>query len=82
MASKKFDKGSEEWQFFQDFWRFRQQYYEADNDEGWFVEMMRAGEQIIEKYHNTDFAKFAQSLVLSHFEDIQIRWERKCGKRK
>lgn len=79
MAEKKFEKGSEEWQFFQDFWRFRQKYYEADNDEAWFVEMMHAGEQIIEKYHNTDFEKFTQGLIFSHFEDVQIRWERKIS---
>lgn len=77
MAEKKFEKGSEEWQFFQDFWRFRQQFYEADNGEDWFVEMMRAGEQIIEKYHNTDFAKFTQGLIFSHFEDIELRCKRK-----
>lgn len=77
MASKKFEKGSEEWQFFQDFWKFRQQYYEADNGEDWFLEMMRAGEAIIEKYHNTCFSKYAQNLVMSHFEDVQVRWEKK-----
>lgn len=80
MASKKFDKGSEEWQFFQDFWKFRQQYYEADNGDDWFLEMMHAGELIIEKYQSTCFAKFTQNLVMSHFEDVQIRWERKCKK--
>lgn len=82
MAETKFEKGSEEWQFFQDFWRFRQQYYEVDNGDDWFEEMMHAGEQIIEKYNKTQFAKFVQNLVFSHFEDVQIRWERKCGKRK
>lgn len=77
MASKKFEKGSEEWQFFQDFWKFRQQYYEADNGDDWFEELMHAGEQIIEKYYNTEFAKFAQSLVFSHFEDVETRWKKK-----
>ena len=51
MASKKFEKGSAEWQFFQDFWKFRQQYYEADNDEEWIEQIRIAGEQIIEKYN-------------------------------
>lgn len=75
MASKKFEKGSEEWQFFQDFWRLRQQYYEADNGDDWFEELMHTGEIIIEKYHNTEFAKFAQNLVFSHFEDVEMRWK-------
>ena len=77
MASKKFEKGSAEWQFFQDFWKFRQQYYEADNDEEWIEQLRIAGEQIIEKYNNTTFSKFAQSLVFSHFEDVEMRWKKK-----
>lgn len=76
MASKKIDKGSEEWQFFQDFWSFRQQYYDADNGEDWFLEMMSVGELIIEKYQSTCFSKFSQELVMSHFEDVQTRWEK------
>ena len=77
MAEKKLEKGSDEWQFFQDFWKFRQQYYDADNEEDWFIELMHNGEAIIEKYHNTEFAKFAQSLVFSHFEDVEMRWKKK-----
>ena len=77
MASKKFEKGSEEWQFFNDYYTFRQQYYEADNGEKWFEEMVRVGEEIIEKYHNTEIAKFVQSLVFSHFEDVEMRWKKK-----
>lgn len=74
MAGKKLEKGSEEWQFFQDFWKFRGQYYIADNAEDWFNEMMKVGEKLIGKYQNTDFAKFAQRLVLAHFEDVERRW--------
>lgn len=70
-------KETEEWQFFKDFWHFRQKYYTPDNDDDWVVEMMHAGESIIEKYHNTEFAKFAQSLVFSHFEDVEMRWKKK-----
>lgn len=80
MASKKLEKGSDEWQFFQDFWKFRQQYYEEDNDDDWISEMMNEGEKIIEKYSNTDFANFAQSLVLRHFEDVEMRWKIQNGK--
>lgn len=77
MADKKIETGSEEWQFFNDYYKFRQQYYEADNGEEWFEEMVHAGEKIIGKYHSTDFAKFAQNLVLSHFEDVETRWKKK-----
>lgn len=79
MAEQKFQKGSEQWQFFQDFWQFRQKYYKPDNEEEWFIELMNVGEEIIEKYQNTEFAKFAQSLVFSHFEDVEMRC---CQKKK
>lgn len=70
---KKFEKGSEEWQFFMDYWQFRQKYYAADNED-WFLECMNAGEEIMEKYVNTAQAKFVQSLIFSHFEDVERRW--------
>ena len=49
MASAKFEKGSEEWQFFKDYYIFRQQFYKADNGDSWFEEMMKPGELLIEK---------------------------------
>lgn len=70
MAEKKFEKGSEEWEFFQDLWKFRQKYYTPDNDDAWVVEMMRHGETIIEKYKNTNFSNFAQGLIFECFTDI------------
>lgn len=75
MANKKFEKGSEEWQFFVDYYKFRQQFYEADNGEKWFEEMMRAGELLIEKYSQTNISKYVQSLVFSHFEDVERRYK-------
>jgi hypothetical protein len=77
MASKKFEKGSEEWQFFSDYYKFRQQFYEADNGDDWFDEMMHMGELLIEKYEHTNISKYVQSLVFSHFEDVERRWKSK-----
>lgn len=79
MAERKIERGSEEWQFFKEFWIFREKYHDPYGEqEGWYEELTRAGERIIEKYENTDFAKFARDLVFSHFEDIQM----KCKKGK
>ena len=75
MASKKFEKGSEEWQFFNDYYKFRQQFYEAEKEEEWFQELMKSGETLIEKYSKTNISKFAQSLVFCHFEDVERRWK-------
>ena len=71
MASKKLEKGSEEWMFFMDFWKFHQDYYKADNCDDWYVEMMNAGEELIEKYSKTEFSGFARGLVFEHFAEVE-----------
>lgn len=75
MAGRKFEKGSEEWQFFNDYYKFRQQYYEADDDEEWFEKMMEIGEMLIEKYTGTNISEYAKNLVFSHFEDVERRYK-------
>lgn len=74
---RRLGKGTEEFQFFTDYWQFRQKYYEADNDEDWFLEMMNAGESLMLKYSETDFAKYARQLVFSHFEFVEDKWKGK-----
>ena len=71
MASAKIEKGSEEWMFFMDFWKFHQDYYKADNCDDWYVEMMNAGEELIEKYSKTEFSCFARGLVFEHFAEVE-----------
>ena len=72
---KRFEKGTENYELFNDFWKLRQQYYQADNDNEWFAEMMNTGEKIIEKYQNTELSKLARSLIFAHFEDVEDRWK-------
>ena len=71
MANKKLEKGSEEWMFFMDFWKFHQDYYKADNCDDWYIGMMDAGEKIIEKYSKTEFSDFARGLVFEHFAEVE-----------
>lgn len=73
---KKLLSGTEEWQFFQDFWHFRQIYYEVES-ESEFKELMKAGENLITKYANTDFSKFARGLVFEHFGFVEQKWKEK-----
>ena len=82
MAEKKLEKGSAEWQFFQDYWKFRQKYHDPYNEkDDWYDELIRCGESLINKYKDTDFARFAQKLVLCHFVDIDTR-EKESRKKK
>lgn len=74
---QKIEKGSEEWQFFKDYWNLRSRYHDADNGEEWFAEMMAAGEKIMERYKNMPFGEYARKLVFDHFEDVEKRWREK-----
>lgn len=65
MASKKFEKGSEEWQFFNDYYKFRQQFYEADNEDEWFQGMMEAGEMLIKNTHGQIYQNMFKVLYLA-----------------
>lgn len=77
MASKKLEKGSAEWQFFQDFWRFRQEYYEPEEDDEWFEKLVNNATLLYEKYKNSDFKEFALKLIIAHVEDIDRRFNGK-----
>lgn len=76
MASKKLEKGSDEWQFFQDFWRFRQQYYDPEDKDEWFDELVNESTLLYEKYKNTQFKEFVKQLIIAHIDDV----DRRCRK--
>lgn len=75
----KFEKGSEEWQLFSDYYEFRQIWYYPDNNEKWFEDAVNAGDALIKKYESTHLNIYAQKLVMAHLEDVEIRWRKnKC----
>lgn len=59
MASKRFEKGSEEWTLFQEYWKLCQEYWQIeDNDEYW-EQAIIAADDFCKKYkgRNEFFAK-------------------------
>lgn len=70
MAEKKIKSGSEEWLFFQEYYRFRQQFYYADEDDIFYKAMLDAAESISRKY-NQD--KFVRDLLTAHILDVERR---------
>lgn len=82
---KKFGKGTENYELFNDFWQLRQKYYAPDNngnDDAWFKELTEVAEKITEKYKGSELEKLARSLVLAHLEDVEDRWKAEREKRK
>ena len=74
---KRFEKGTENYELLNDFWKFRQRYYAPDNDEAWFKELTDVGDGIINKYKGTELEKLARNLIFAHLEDVEDRRNRK-----
>ena len=77
---KRLEKGSDEWLFFQDYYKFRQQYYEADNNEEWFEKLIQSADRLYKKYKNVSFAEYANQLILAHISDVDRRTRKNIGK--
>lgn len=72
---KKVEKGSEEWQFFRDFLKYREKYYIAESDD-WFGDaLLPASEGLIAKYSNSEIAVFVRQMVFTNIEDVERRWK-------
>ena len=61
LAEVKCPKGSEEWQMFMDYWTLCQKYWEPEESDSYWENLIDATDDFYKKY-NTDFAK---SLALS-----------------
>ena len=77
---KKFEKGSENWQFFQDYYRFRQKYFEADNDTEFFEKMVLAATELRKKYENMEISEYVNQMIIAHMDDVDRRYRVKIGK--
>lgn len=72
---KKFEKGSEQWLFFQDFYKFCQKYYSADGDK-FYEEMLAAAEEISQKYMQD---KFVRDCLTAHILAVERRRKKSDG---
>lgn len=69
MASKKFNKGSEEWIMFMDFWNLCQEYWEIeDTDEYW--ENLVKNADIFYRKHNHRFARELAIAFVNYLEYV------------
>lgn len=68
MASVKYSTDSKEFQFFQDYWKFIQEYAVDDGtDEFWDI-AIKKGDLLSRKYGNTAFCR---ELVLAHLTNVE-----------
>lgn len=72
MAEKRFAKGSEEWQMFQDYWKLCQMLWEAETNDEYWKYAQNITDDFLKKYKSD----FATDLALSMTRELQ----RKCNK--
>ena len=70
MASKKFGKGSEEWQMFMDYWTLCQKYWEPEESDEWWDEVVREVDDFCKKYGSTVFAR---GICLAFVNDLDAK---------
>lgn len=76
MASVKFEKGSEEWQMFTDFWTLCQKYWEIEDSDEYWEKVIEATGEFHKKYKaNNDL--FAKKIALAFIDTIEEKSKQK-----
>lgn len=70
MASKKFDKNSEEFKFFGEFWKWTQEHYIPEKSDEYWEELLVSAGEISNKYKaNKLFPKLIVA-VINYLEEV------------
>lgn len=69
MAGKKFAKGTEEWQMFQDYWNLCQSVWEVETPDEYWGGVVDSAEAFCQKYKT----QFAKSLALALVNELERR---------
>lgn len=70
MASKRFEKGSEEWQMFTEFWKICQQFWEPEENDEYWEKVIETTSEFHKKYKtNNDI--FARKIALAFVDTIE-----------
>lgn len=75
MASQRFEKGTEEYELFKDFYNYIQKYWfpEGQHNDAWWEEVLNEGNKLCEK-HKTRWARMLVSTFMKRL-DILARGE-------
>lgn len=70
MASKRFEKGSEEWQMFTEFWKICQRFWAPEENDEYWEQVIDATNEFHKKYKaNNDV--FARKIALAFIDTIE-----------
>lgn len=69
MGSVKFQKGSEEWMMFMEYWALCQKYWIPEKDDAWWDEALAEIDAFAKKYGSTVFVRGMCMALVNHLED-------------
>ena len=70
MASKKFNKGSEEWMMFTDFWNLCQKYWIVEDTDEYWESVIRSANDFQEKYNHISLSRRLALAFVDSMEDV------------
>ena len=73
MASVKFDKGSEEWLMFMDYWNLCQKYWQVESNEEYWDKVIEEGNIFCEKYK---FTPLSNKLIFAFIEKLEEEYKK------
>ena len=70
MASKKFNKGSEEWMMFTDFWNLCQKYWIVEDTDEYWESVISSTNEFYEKYNHILLSRRLALAFIDAMEDV------------
>lgn len=70
MASKKFNKGSEEWMMFTDFWNLCQKYWIVEGSDEYWESVIRSANDFQKKYNHILLSRRLALAFVDALEDV------------
>ena len=77
MASAKFQKGSEEFMLFQDFWKLCQKHWIVEDSDQYWMELGKDANSFVEKYGNLRFAEVMALAFMNAKEEEGLKLNKK-----
>lgn len=69
MASKKFQKGFEEWLMFMDYWQLCQRFWEPEEQDEYWDDVAKETNLFYEKYNHVGLAEHITLALLDYLEE-------------
>lgn len=76
MASKKFEKGSREFEWFGDFWTMVQRFWNQEDNDQYWENLTTYAEEFYQKYsQDGKLERFSKALTVAFIEFLEGEWK-------